>query len=163
LLSKSGSAVITSTSGRIAAVGIIKNNSGVGTAFTSQLTSPGDGPYRYILPYVTWAKASSESRTYIYMLNAGTSIAKTEIYYYRQDGTLATRNNPSKTFLTHKPNVIKSTNPSSAGARKSYVFNGSVVIVSTQPLVVRVRLQRTVSKVSGTTSLAEDYLGIYWP
>ena len=162
LRGKKGSAEIIATSGSIVAAGIEKDVYGLGTAFTGQ-TLPATASYRYMVPYVTWGKRSVDPRTYLYIQNIGTAVAATQIFYYNQDGTLATLKNPSKYYATHRIYAIKSNNPYVARATRLSLFNGSAVIISNQPLVVTVRVQRTVSKLPGTRKLAEDYQGIYWP
>ncbi len=163
---RSGSAMIYATSnGKY-------NGPRVPVAVTTKVTStdglqtqstPVQGATSLILPYVRWADADGYSST-IFVMNAGsTSDNSVVLRYYDASGTLvATQNLASATKVLAKQGFRTST-PSQAGATSGGRFTGSVVIESTQPLVVIVRTVRPVTGVSGYKTLGEDYNGIPLP
>lgn len=126
-------------------------------------TTPGQPSTNLVLPYVRWADADGYKST-LFIMNAGSASANNVVLrYYDASGSLvATQNLATATKLLPKQGMRTST-PSAAGATSGGRFTGSVVIESSQPLVVLVRTVRPVTRVSGYKTLGEDYSGIPLP
>jgi len=141
----------------------VRDRYGVGTTFAAQVTPAPAPSYRYALPYVVWGKTSTLPRTYISMLNLGAAKANIEVRYYRSDGSLGNKKNPTLRYKGVQLHAVRSTTPSSAYVLRSGAFAGAVEVISDQPLLVTARVQRAVTKVPGTTRVAEDYDAFYLP
>jgi hypothetical protein len=158
----SGSAVITSLAPNqtpIIAVGKVSAPNGLLAAFVGEAA----GSTSVAAPYIRWsANPSSDFRANVAIMNVGTAAAtNVTATYYDANGnpttvTLASSGNPLNQFI--KVN----TNASTAGALDNNgnfgisPVGGAVEINSDQPVVVVVRLSRTVS-LGTTTTFAEDY------
>jgi len=159
----SGSAVIESTGGKIIAIGKVKSNIGLATAFDGQAS----GNSNVAAPYIRWAaNPSQDFRSFVAIMNVGDSAAQNiTVKYYDGSGnavatqSLATAANPLAKY------VKRNTDPSSAGALAAatndfgfHPAGGAIEVTSDQPVVVVVRLLRTVS-LGAVTNLGEDYNG----
>ena len=163
LAGKTGSVVVTSSGAALTGVGMVRDRYGVGTTFAAQVTPAPAPSYRYALPYVVWGKTSTLPRTYISMLNLGAAKANIEVRYYRSDGSLGNKKNPTLRYKGVPLHAVRSTTPYSAYVLRSGAFAGAVELISDQPLLVTARVQRAVTKVPGTTRVAEDYDAFYLP
>lgn len=158
------SAVVHSTNGvGLAVIGKAIGKDGLMTAFNGQLlpAASTDGKYYLALPYLEYASREDGTRSYISVLNVGNNPANdVSIRYYGRDGSLIAVEN-----LTYKPlpgHAKRGTDPSVARAIDpgSYGFFGAATVVSDQPIVALVRVQRGVNLPGGVTVLGEDYIGI---
>lgn len=157
---KGGTAVITSTNGmNLAVVGKVGATTGLATSFTGKA----QGSTRTILPYIVWsANAVKGYRTTISIMNVGGAPAgDVRAVFYKPDGTesktiqLSTATKPLASFIKVK------TDPSLAKAlRSDGSYRGGVEILSDQPVVVVVRIERKISGVKGYTLFGEDYIGV---
>jgi hypothetical protein len=165
------SAVITGTN--LVAMGKVQSTDGLMTAFLGSAQprlcyKQTDGNYHVALPYVEWSNSTLGFRTYIAVMNASsdTSATNVSVNYYRRTGKNAA---PVKAILQmatgNTPmvvNIKRNTEPDQVNgaldSAKSFI--GAVEVVSDQPVVVIVRVQRGVSGVAGVTTLGEDYSGI---
>jgi hypothetical protein len=164
----SGSAVIESTGAPIIAIGKVKANNGMATAFVGQA----QGNLKVALPYVRWAaSATQDFRSYIAIMNVGTVAAcDIRVRYYDGNGTMVAEHRVAGgSAPCLNTNIKTNSNPSAAGALSGGQFGftpagGAVEVVSDQPIVVVVRAQRDVSPALGTVSrFAEDYNGVVVP
>ncbi|HWQ47080.1 MAG TPA: hypothetical protein VN376_09440 [Longilinea sp.] len=156
-------AVITANTGQYAAIGQVLSNNGLQTAHagvSSVLSTCSGGSCWTVLPYVEWSSSIYAIRTYIALMNVGTTTASSvNINYYQANGTLLGTQTVSSIPQYAKVN----SNPSLATGvitqtRRSFL--GSVVVVSDQPLLAIARVQRLVRNSSSSyTTLGEDYLG----
>jgi hypothetical protein len=172
------SAVITSTNLNLVAMGKVQSTDGLMTAFLGSAqptTERKDGSnkpeYHVALPYVEWSNSTLGFRTYIAVMNASTDTAATNITvnYYRRNVkgqppvkatlVMATLNTPLA--FNAKRNTEPDQVTGALDGAKSFI--GAVEVVSDQPVVVIVRVQRGVSGVAGITTLGEDYSGINIP
>ena len=169
------SAVITGTN--LVAMGKVQSNDGLMTAFlgstqptTNRKDANNNPEYHVALPYVEWSNSTLGYRSYIAVMNAsGQPETNIKVNYYRRNGKgqpfavqtvqLASTNTPLQI------NAKRNTEPDQvAGALdKSKAFLGAVEIISDQPVVVIVRVQRGVSGIRGVTTLGDDYSGINIP
>jgi hypothetical protein len=162
------SAVITGAS--LVAMGKVQSKDGLMTAFLGSSQPPAtaqpDKQYHVALPYVEWSNSTLGFRSYIAVMNAsGTPATNIILNYYRRNGKdapilapmhLATGNTPlpANTKRTSEPDQV----PGALDKSKSFI--GAVEVISDQPVVVIVRVQRGVSGIPGITTLGEDYSGI---
>jgi hypothetical protein len=170
------SAVITGSN--LVAMGKVQSTDGLMTAFLGsaqpqQCNKQTDGYYHVALPYVEWSNSTLGFRTYIAVMNASsnTAAADVSVNYYRRVG----KNVPPVNFKAalkmasgNTPmaaNIKRNTEPDqvTGALDSSKSFLGAVEVVSDQPVVVIVRVQRGVSGVAGITTLGEDYSGINIP
>jgi hypothetical protein len=160
----SGSAVISATGAPVVAIGKVKDNIGMATAFVGQAT----GGTKVVAPYIRWAATpTDEWRTYVAIMNVGEASATSiQVRYYDGNGTLRATHNVA-TSSNPLPRFIKrNTNPQVAGAvdaSGSFGFSppgGAIEVISDQPVVVIVRAQRDLSPPLGSVQrFAEDYNG----
>jgi hypothetical protein len=162
----SGSAVIQSTGAPVIAMGKVKAPNGMATAFVGQSV----GHTKVAAPYIRWAADdASEWRAYVAVMNVGSADATNVVAnYYDGSGslqgseTLGSGGSPLGQFI--KAN----TNASTAGALDIdgnfgiNPYGGAVEIESDQPVVVVVRLTKSVS-LGATTKFAEDYNAVSVP
>ena len=163
----SGSAVIRSTNGMpLVAIGKVSGAGGTPTAFLGQTA----GDTKVAAPYIRWkANPTQGERAFVAIMNVGSGNATSVVArYYNNQGvlaathTLATSGDPLPRFI--KVN----TNPSSGNALDGNgdfgvnPYGGAIEIESDQPVVVVVRVSKTVSYGS-TTKFAEDYNAISVP
>ena len=157
-----GSAVITSTGGKIVAIGKVFNE-GLSTAFLGATA----GAEKIALPYIRYGSdtdfaAGTRQRTFIAIQNIGASAVDVDVSYRDNTGTEV-----KKVTLSVPGNGGKvNTNPQLAGAldaqgsfgEKNGVFGGSVLITgpSGSQLVAIVRVHSGV----GSNATGEDYSGI---
>jgi hypothetical protein len=162
------SAVITGNS--LVAMGKVQSNDGLMTAFLGSSQPPAtnqpDGQYHVALPYVEWSNSTLGFRSYIAVMNAsGSPAINIIVNYYRRNGKAAPILAPMHLASGNTPlaaNTKRTTEPDQVpGALdKSKSFLGAVEVISDQPVVVIVRVQRGVSGVPAITTLGEDYSGI---
>jgi len=160
------SAIVRSTNGvGLAVVGKVIGKDGLLTAFNGQLPPPAspDGKYYVALPYVEFAAREDGIRTYLSILNVGSSPANDiQLTYYGRDGSLITAVNltgrplPAHAKIGSDPSAARAIDPG------AYGFIGAANIISDQPVVVLARVQRGVSLPGGVTSLGDDYVGMYY-
>jgi hypothetical protein len=163
----SGSAVIRSTNGQpLIAVGKIAGGGLSPTAFLGQ----SQGFNKSAAPYIRWkANPAAGERAYIAVMNVGTGDATdVQVKYYDNQANLAATH-VLATGASPLPRFIKAnTNPAAAGALDGNgdfgvnPYGGAIEISSDQPVVVVVRIAKTVS-FPGYTMLAEDYNGVQVP
>ncbi len=163
----SGSAVINSTGAPVIAIGKVKAPNGMATAFVGQAA----GSTKIAAPYIRWAATpTSEWRTYVAVMNVGTSAATNIVAkYYDGNGTLKASHPLASAGSPLSQYIKTNTNASDAGALLpdgTFGFTpsgGSIEIESDQPLVVVVRAQKDVTGLGATTRFAEDYNGVSIP
>jgi len=160
----SGSAVISATGAPVVAIGKVKDNIGMATAFVGQAA----GGTKVVAPYIRWAATpTSEWRTYVAIMNVGTGNATDiKVYYYDGNGTLRATHNVATASNPLPPFIKRNTNPQAAGALDAggnFGFSppgGAIEVISDQPVVVIVRAQRDLSPPLGSVQrFAEDYNG----
>jgi len=164
----SGSAVIRSAGAPVVAIGKVKDDRGMATAFVGQA----GGGTRVAAPYIRWAATPSSGwRTYVAVMNVGDRPATdVKAKYYDGKGALkathilATPSNPLP------PLIKRNTDPSTAGALNpdgrfgEDPPGGALEVNSDQPVVVIVRAQRDLDPPLGPVSrFAEDYNGVIVP
>ncbi|MEM2046137.1 MAG: hypothetical protein QXH51_07875 [Candidatus Bathyarchaeia archaeon] len=163
----SGSAVITSTI-PVVAIGKVKDNTGMSTAFVGQA----QGGLKIVAPYIRWsANPTQEWRTYVAIMNVGNGNATNiQVKYYDGNGTLKATHQVATASNPLPPFIKRNTNPQAAGALDdtgNFGFTppgGAIEITSDQPIVVVVRAQRDLSPPLGSVSrFAEDYNGVNVP
>ncbi len=163
----SGSAVIQSNI-PVVAIGKVKDNTGMATAFVGQA----QGGTRIVAPYIRWAaNPTQEWRTYVAIMNVGTvNATNIQVKYYDGNGTLKATHNVATSGNPLPPFIKRNTNASDAGALDAtgnFGFTppgGAIEITSDQPVVVVVRAQRDLSPPLGSVSrFAEDYNGTLVP
>ncbi len=157
-----GSAVITSDTTNIIAIGKVKKTGGFATAFLGQSS----GSLKVAAPYIRWAKdTTSEARMNIAIMNVGTAAANSiKVKYYDGSGTLkATHEVATSAKPLDKLIKVNSNADTASALQTDKTFGissgtiktgGSVEIESDQPIVVVVRGQRDFA---GVGTLAEDY------
>jgi len=156
-------AVITANTGQYAAIGEVLSNNGLQTAHagvSSVLSTCSGGSCWTVLPYVEWSSSIYAIRTYIALMNVGSTAASdVTINYYQANGTLL----GSQTVSSIPQYAKVNSNPSLAAGvitQTQRSFLGSVVVVSDQPLLAIARVQRLVRNSSSSyTTLGEDYMG----
>jgi hypothetical protein len=164
------SAVITGAS--LVAMGKVQSTDGLMTAFLGSAqptTQRADGSYHVALPYVEWSNSTLGFRSYIAVMNASGQIEKKiTVNYYRRNGknppipaSLQLASNTTPMAANAKRNTEPDQVPNALDKSKSFI--GAVEVVSDQPVVVIVRVQRGVSGIPGITTLGEDYSGINIP
>ena len=160
----SGSAVISATGAPVVAIGKVKDNIGMATAFVGQAV----GGTKVVAPYIRWAATpTSEWRTYVAIMNVGTGNATNiRVLYYDGNGTLRAQHTVASVDNPLPPFIKRNTNPQVAGALDgSGTFGfappgGAIEVLSDQPVVVIVRAQRDLSPPLGSVQrFAEDYNG----
>jgi hypothetical protein len=162
---KLGSAVIESDGAPIIAIGKISASNGLLTAFVGAA----QGSTNVAAPYVRWAAdPTKDFRSYIAIMNVGAAAAtNVQVKYYDGNGNLAgTDNLTSAARGGSLGKLIKrSTDATLAGALNTtygdfgfHPAGGAIEVTSDQPVVVVVRLARTVS-LGTVTQLGEDYNG----
>lgn len=144
---------------------ILKTTGTYNTAVTGQSVPAAAAQYQVVIPYVTWASSAKGYRTTLYVENIGTASVKPTVTFYRDDSVVGAAVVKPKTLAAIKPGAVKSITPSAAKAltpsKKAYVkalrntFAGAVIVTSTQPIIVRMYMNKT----SGG-KYAEEYLGI---
>jgi hypothetical protein len=159
----SGSAVIESTGEPLIAIGKVAADNGMVTSFLGEPS----GHTKVAAPYIRWSSdPTAEFSAYIAVMNVGGSDA-TDIVarYYDGDGNLAGTDSVA-TAGDPLPNLIKAnTTALDAGALDTNgnfgisPYGGAVEFESDQPIVVVVRLAKTVS-LGSVTMFAEDYNGV---
>jgi hypothetical protein len=159
----SGSAVIESTAEPLIAIGKVAADNGMVTSFLGEPS----GHTKVAAPYIRWSSdPTAEFSAYIAVMNVGGSDA-TDIVarYYDGDGNLAGTDSVA-TAGDPLPNLIKAnTTALDAGALDTNgnfgisPYGGAVEFESDQPIVVVVRLAKTVS-LGSVTMFAEDYNGV---
>jgi hypothetical protein len=156
----SGSAVIKSTNGaKLIAMGKIAGGGLTPTAFLGQSA----GAMKVAAPYIRWkVDATAGERSYVAVMNVGlgdaTDVTAT---YYDNTGAaaatvdLATVGDPLPRFIKANTNWG---NDGTGGDFGVSPFGGAIEIQSDQPVVVVVRVSKSVSY-GDVTLLAEDYNG----
>ena len=161
LVGELGSAVFSSTGGKIIVIGKYQGTDGLITAFTGE----SEGATKLGAPYIRWApNPNTNWSSFIAVMNVGTAPATNVIArYYDATGTLRAEI-PLATVAAPLNQFVKvNTNPSTAGALVDGGFGyspstgGALEIVSDQPLVAVVRLTTNPLGIPGTTTLGEDY------
>jgi hypothetical protein len=163
----SGSAVIRSTGAPVIAIGKVKAPNGMATAFVGQSA----GSTKIAAPYIRWAATpTSEWRTYVAVMNVGTSAATNIVAkYYDGNGTLkashvlATPGSPLAQYIKTNTTAQAAVALLPDGTFGFTPPGGSIEIESDQPLVVVVRAQKDVTGLGATTRFAEDYNGVSIP
>jgi len=164
----SGSAVINSVGAPVIAIGKVKANNGMATAFVGQA----QGSTKLAAPYVRWAGPTrSDFRAYIAVMNVGSAPATNIVAkYYDGNGNLIASPTLASAGTPLNPYIKVNTDPSSAGALNAsseFGFSpvgGAVEFNSDQPIVVVTSLQRDLSPALGTvTRFAEDYNAVPIP
>jgi hypothetical protein len=167
---KYGSSVISSTGAPIIAVGKVKANNGLATAFVGAAA----GSAKVALPYVRWAATpATDYTTYLAVMNVGGGNAtNVQAKYYDGSGTLKATHALATVANPQAPFIKRNTDATTAGALQSngtFGFpvgaiptGGSVEITSDQPIVVVVRAQKNVS-LGAITRFGEDYSGLPIP
>ena len=159
-----GSAVIKSTGAAVIAIGKIKANNGMATAYVGQ----GSGFTKLAAPYIRWsANPSAEFQAYVAIMNVDPVNAATNITatYYDATGaskgthSVATGANPLGPFIKRNTTPVLGLALDANGNFGITPFGGAVEISSDQPIVVVVRLQKDVS-LGATTRFSEDYNGV---
>ena len=163
----SGSAVIRSTNGvDLIAMGKVSKGGLTPTAFLGQSA----GSTKVAAPYIRWkADPTAGERSYVAVMNVGTGDATNVVArYYDNTGSLAATETLADA-ANPLPKFIKvNTNPSTAGALDANgdfgvnPYGGAVEIESDQPVVVVVRVSKSVS-FGDVTKFAEDYNGVAVP
>jgi hypothetical protein len=165
-----GSAVISSTGGKIIAMGKVASPGGISTAFLGQ---PG-GAAKIAAPYIRWAKdTTSEWRTFVAIMNVGGSPAtNVQAKYYDGNATLKATHTIADAAHPLGPSIKRNTDPATAGALQpdgtfglataGVPYGGSIEITSDQPIVVVVRASKSVN-LGTTTTFGEDYNGVAIP
>ncbi len=162
------SAVIHSDGEPIAALGKVRSDDGLMTAYTG-LRMPGSAlpgqPYRTVLPYVEWSPKSTGLRTYLTIMNVSNQPATdVRVLYYGSGGVLESSHWVARSDAQPgplAPYARRTSNPGAARALNPDTnhFAGGVIVESDQPVVVVARVQRTVGTGSYNT-LGDDYNGI---
>jgi hypothetical protein len=166
---KLGSAVINSTGAAVIAIGKVKSNGGIATAFVGQAA----GVQKLAAPYIRWSATPAGYRTFVAVMNVGDADAVSiQAKYYDGNGTLKATHSLATAAKPLKQYIKTNTNPFDAHALQadgtfglptgSIPGGGSIEITSDQPLVVVVRAQSDVS-LGSTTRFAEDYNGVAIP
>lgn len=158
-----GSAVIKSTGAEIIAIGKVKANNGMATAYVGQNA----GFKKLAAPYIRWsANPSAEFQAYVAIMNVGGSNATNiTATYYDANGTaqgthnVATGGNPLANYTKRNTTPVLAGALDGSGNFGISPFGGAVEISSDQDVVVVVRLQKNVS-LGATTRFAEDYNGV---
>jgi hypothetical protein len=163
----SGSAVIRSTNGvPLIAMGKVLGGGMSPTAFLGQ----SQGFQKVAAPYIRWkANPAVGERAYVAVMNVGGGDATDVVVnYYDNTGSLAA-SHVLATGAAPIPQFIKAnSSPAAAGALDGSgdfgvdPYGGAIEVVSDQPVIVVVRIQRSVS-LPGYTVLAEDYNGVSVP
>ncbi|MDR3573358.1 MAG: hypothetical protein P4L50_05840 [Anaerolineaceae bacterium] len=171
------SAVITGNN--LVAMGKVQSNDGLMTAFLgsnsnlASIAKQADGKYHVALPYVEWSNSTLGFRSYIAVMNASTQpVTSLAINYYRRGA----KGNPPQPPKFAGQQLAGPSTPLAVNAKRnsepdqvadaldnSKSFLGAVEVLSDQPVVVVVRVQRGVSGIPGVTTLGEDYSGINIP
>jgi len=143
----SGSAVIQSTGGAVIAIGKVKANNGMATAFNGQA----QGSLKLAAPYVRWAASSSaDFRAFVAVMNVGSAPATNiTATYYDGNGTAVATATLATSGTPLNPFIKTNTTPLAAGALNptygDFGFHpggGAIEFSSDQPIVVVARLQR---------------------
>lgn len=163
-----GSAVVESSGAPVVAIGKVKDDIGMATAFVGQAS----GHTRIVAPYIRWAATpTAEWRTYVAIMNVGNNNATNiEVKYYDGNGMLKATHQIATSANPLPPFIKRNTNPQTAGALSpdgTFGFSppgGAIEITSDQPIVVIVRAQRDLYPPLGSVSrFAEDYNGVIVP
>lgn len=164
-LYKAGSAVIESTQ-PVAVVGKATGTDGLATSFVGVPKTDTVVPSTHVvLPYATWfTNLAKGYRAYISVQNAGSAPASdVQVKFYRNDWKTEA---DTKTVVMAAagsplaPGARRTTDPYKAKAlRIDGNYRGAVEVISDQPVVVIVRMERKVSGVSGYGYFGEDYIG----
>jgi hypothetical protein len=166
------SAVITGNGIVLVAMGKVQSTDGLMTAFLGfqqPTTARGDGSYHVALPYVEWSNSTLGFHTYIAVMNAsGAPETNITVNYYPRNGAKAPVGKAQILANSAMPlaaNAKRNSEPDQVNGalNGSKSFLGAVEVVSDQPVVVIVRVQRGVSGIPGVTTLGEDYSGINVP
>ena len=156
----SGSAVISSTGAPVVAIGKVKAPNGIATSFVGDSS----GATNVAMPYIRWAADPfSEFRSFVAVMNVGGAPAtNVQATYYDADGNattvdLATAGSPLDPFIkvNTNPSVVNGGGDFGTAGTAAGV-GGALEITSDQPVVVVVRLTRSVS-LGSTTKFGEDY------
>ena len=148
------------------AIGKVAATNGMVTSFLGEA----DGSTKVAAPYIRWSNNPSQEFTaYIAVMNVG-SVNATNIVanYYDGNGTLAGSDTIASVASPLGSKIKANTTALAAGALDSNSnfgispYGGAVEIQSDQPIVVVVRLAKTVN-VGGVTMFAEDYNGVSVP
>jgi hypothetical protein len=164
-----GSAVIRSTNGQpLVAIGKISGGGLTPTAFLGETA----GSTSVAAPYIRWANdPASGERANIAIMNVGTGPAtQVDVKYYDNQGNLAaTHTLQEMTGETTLDRFIKAnSNPSTSAALDANgnfgisPYGGAIEVESDQPVVVVVRVARSVT-FGSVTKFAEDYNGSVVP
>jgi len=162
----SGSAVIESAGEPLIAIGKVAASNGMVTSFLGEPT----GNTKVAAPYIRWANdPTAEFTAYVAVMNVGTADATNIVArYYDGAGTLAGTHTIADAGNPLGAGIKANTTALAAGALDAggnfgiSPYGGAVEITSDQPIVVVVRMAKSVS-VSGVTMFAEDYNGVSVP
>jgi len=162
-----GSAVIRSTNGQpLIAIGKISGPNMTPTAFLGQ----SGGSTKVAAAYIRWkADPTAGERANIAVMNVGSSAATNVVArYYDNQGNLAALHTLADSGNPLPQYIKANSNPSSAGALDANgdfgvnPYGGAVEIESDQPIVMVVRIAKTVS-FGSITKFTEDYNGTSVP
>jgi len=161
----SGSAVISAAQPLIA-IGKVAATNGMVTSFLGEA----GGSTKVAAPYIRWSNdPTKEFTAYIAVMNVGTANATNIVArYYDGSGTLAGSHTIASAASPLGSKIKANTTAMAAAALDGNnnfgitPFGGAVEIQSDQPIVVVVRLAKTVN-VGGVTMFAEDYNGVAVP
>jgi len=165
------SAVITGNGTVLVAMGKVQSTDGLMTAFLGSQqpsTARSDGKYHVALPYVEWSNTTLGFRSYIAVMNvSGAPETGITVNYYRrtkqgpQPSSITLAGTTTSLAANAKRNTEPDPVPNTLDGSKSFL--GAAEVISDQPIVVIVRVQRGVSGIPGVTTLGEDYSGINVP
>lgn len=162
---KNALAVVRTQNGTpVVVVGKVSSRTGLSTAYLGLTT----GAKRVLLPYLEMDRGRYGLRTYIAVMNAGTAPARDVRirYYYKVAGSDPATYAYKEVKLATATRLLRPLAKISAQpqfpttALVNNVYYGAAEIISDQPVVVVVRVQRAVAGVKGITTLGEDYDGI---
>jgi len=161
----SGSAVIEASQPLIA-IGKVAATNGMVTSFLGEAT----GSTKVAAPYIRWSSDPTQQFTaYVAVMNVGTASATDVVArYYDGSGTMvgshtiASVGSPLGSKIKANTTALAAAALDASGNFGISPFGGAVEIVSDQPIVVVVRLAKTVN-VGGVTMFSEDYNGVSVP
>jgi hypothetical protein len=148
-----GSSVIEATSGQLIVIVKVVGSNGLRTAYVAEAT----GATKVALPYVRWSTVDTGYRTYVAAMNVSATSATVTAKYYNEAGTLVATHSLGTVLPGSKVNTQWQ---NASGSNTA--FTGSVIIESTQPVLVTARSQAVVS-LGTVTNVGEDYTGIPAP
>jgi hypothetical protein len=160
-----GSAVLASVGAPIIAIGKIAASNGLLTAFVGAA----QGSTSVAAPYIRWAaNPTQDFRAYVAIMNVGAAPATNiQVKYYDGNGTLSATDDLTSAARGGALNqFVKRNTDAQAASALNPTYNdfgfhpagGAIEVTSDQPVVVVVRLARTVS-LGSVTQLGEDYNG----